>query len=97
MILGFEFRLFRQPVAIAVGELFDMVITFPIAAGILPTASTRYCAITTQDQCDDDVSANSRVLTGGVVSDVPLPTTLALFGLGLAGIGISRRKRTTQG
>jgi hypothetical protein len=97
LITGFLFRLFRIPVPIAVGELFDMVIVLDAAGGSLTLASTRYCAITTNEQCDDDAPASSRVLTGGVVSDVPLPTTLALFGLGLAGIGISRRKRTTQG
>ncbi|MFT6920915.1 MAG: hypothetical protein ACJA2G_003571 [Cognaticolwellia sp.] len=46
------------------------------------------CHLTTTDS-----SAWSRAFTLETVSSVPEPTTLVLFGLGLCGLGFSRRKK----
>ena len=64
------------------------ILTLAAAAGF--DASARYLLFMPNDQNGDD---NDYLVWKGAVSDVPEPTTLAIFGLGLLGLGIARRKR----
>ncbi len=79
---------------IAYGEHYLMQMFFDPAGGTRSVeADSYYCKAFVNDSCNSGQRTFSDSVTGGAVSEVPLPGAFGLFSLSLAGLGWSKRKK----
>lgn len=81
----------------------DLVQDFTFASSGWSSFSSTFTAISTSTSLDfffDTDPGTGQIWLDGIVVDyvasVPEPASIALFGIGLAGLGFSRRKKTAQ-